>query len=457
MSKILIVTTGLTGITNASFELTARLQAEGYQVVCAAPRTIADRYRQQGIDFIELLSIHMHPGPILPKIKDPFRRLKRLLYKYRHLNQRKQQALKNTDPIDFEKTILREAPDLILVDIELHEYIFKIYKLKIPFFLLSQWFTLWKSSGIPYLLEDTIPGVGRKGTNIAIALNWWKVRLRRWWIFTKQKWYSGFTDRRTTLLRLAKKEGFPLNCISSNYWPGPFTYSEIPVLSMTAKELEFPHQSPSWLSYIGPMVKADRQELKLDDDQQTKLNRAFAYRKQNQAALIYCSVSTLSTGDQSFIKKLIKAVQFKKEWVLIIALGGNIDISTFGTLPDHCFIFPYAPQLTILAQADCSINHGGIHTINECIHFGIPMLVYSGKMSDQNGCAARIQYHGIGITADKDEDEPATIRHNIEKVLTDDRIRQRINKLHVDCLDYKKERILGRIIKEAVKDKVNEA
>jgi len=45
------------------------------------------------------------------------------------------------------------------------------------------------------------------------------------------------------------------------------------------------------------------------------------------------------------------------------------------------------------------------------------MLVYSGKRSDQPGCAARVHYHSIGLMADKDADTPMVIRQRINEVL----------------------------------------
>ncbi len=91
----------------------------------------------------------------------------------------------------------------------------------------------------------------------------------------------------------------------------------------------------------------------------------------------------------TFVKKLIEAVKDNEDLLLFIGLGGMLEQTSFAPIPDNVILKSSMPQLFLLSNADCSINHGGIHTINECIHYAVPMLIYSGKKYDQNGCAAR--------------------------------------------------------------------
>lgn len=455
MAKIICITSGLTGILNASFELVARLQADGHQVLYAAPIKVGEKVQRQGIPFIQLPAINVHPGPKIPAFSGPLKKWKGLFYKIKNRSERRKKALENTEPFALSKLLDAEQPDLVLVDVELHEYIFKLYKKNIPLLLLSQWFSLWKRPGLPYLLHDTIPGSGWKGQAWAIAFSWRMIRIRRWWTFFKQKLYTVFTDRRTILLDLAKKDGFPLAYLKENNWPGPFTYDQLPVLSMTAKELEFPHSFRPNLFYIGPMVNPNRTESKVSDELKKKLQKIFEKKRKENAALIYCSVSTLHQGDHRFIKKLISAVIERKDWLLIIGMGGLIKEAQFEDLPSNVFAFSYVPQLQVLQEADCSINHGGIHTINECIHYQVPMLVYSGKRSDQNGCAARVAYHGLGIMADKDKDDAYAIHSKIAIVLGDATFREKMSQVHQKYLQYKKDRHLEKIVDQFLSPQMN--
>ena len=448
MAKIICITSGLTGILNSSFELLARLKADGHSIIYASPKNVKEKVIAHGIPYIQLPPIKQHPGFSLPHFKEPMVKLRRFLYKISNASKRRKEALDDMYPAEFSKFIAKESPDLLIVDIELHEYIFHAYSQKQSFVLLSQWFSLWKREGLPYLLHDTIPGQGLAGKRNFIRISWLMIYLQRWFIFAKQKVFSVGTDRRTILQDLAKKEGFPFKYIKENYWPGPFTYAELPVISMTAQEMEFPHNKRPNLSYVGPMIYENRVDHFEQKNSGISINDALAYKVSKDASLIYCTISTLSLGDINFIKKLILAVAKRKDWVLIVSLGGLERTKLPKTLPKNIFVFSYTPQLKVLKHTDCSVNHGGIHTINECIHFKVPMLVYSGKRSDQNGCAARVAYHNLGIMADKEKDEPIDIERNINKILTDNTYKEKIAGMHLRYVTYKQERRLENKIRE---------
>jgi len=245
MAKIICVTTGLTGILNASFELMSRLESAGHQVLCAAPKDVGSRFDFKKIPFTKLANIHTDANLNLPEFSGPFKKIMRFFYKQGNKQKRRAKALKRIEPITFSKMLDHESPDFLIIDIELHEYIIKTYSQAIPFVLLSQWFTLWKSNHSPYLLSDTLPGSGWKGSKIGIKISWMVVKCKRWWTFKKQKLLSGGTDRRSILLDYAVQEKFPLKFIKENYWPGPFSYNTLPVISMTAKEMEFTSKEPS--------------------------------------------------------------------------------------------------------------------------------------------------------------------------------------------------------------------
>jgi UDP:flavonoid glycosyltransferase YjiC (YdhE family) len=120
-------------------------------------------------------------------------------------------------------------------------------------------------------------------------------------------------------------------------------------------------------------------------------------------------------------------------------------------MPKNVHAFAWIPQLKVLAAADISINHGGIHTINECVHFGVPMLVYSGKKSDQNGCAARVHFHEIGIMADKDVDDAATIQSKIHKLLSVHIYKKNITEMQLISKKYKLEKRLIEVVDSLLK------
>lgn len=446
MGRILCITSGLSGILNASYEIAHRLQTANYQVIIASPAPVGEKVVAQGFDYRQLPPVNFFPCPPLPDFHGPLIKLKRFWFRLKNGSRLRKISQHSLHMPEFEKILLELKPDFILVDIELHEHIFTIFSLGVPFSLLSQWFSLWKRPGLPPLLHDTIPGVGWRGSKIGMEWAWVQVKIWRWWVFNKKRILYAGTDRRTTLKNYARQVGFPLHFIRQNFWPGPFSYSTLPVITITAQEMEFPHDIRPSMYYVGPMVYSNRRELQEDGVIKQKLENIFQRKLEEGLSLIYASVSSFSLGDVAFLQRLIKAVEPKKKWILVIALAGRIKVEELGPLPGNVYPFSWIPQLLVLRHADCSINHGGIHTIHECLYYQVPMIVYSGKTSDQNGCAARVHFHGLGIMADKDKDTTMDIRHNIEKILGEPAYKKKSQQFFEKCRRYHDENILAETI-----------
>ncbi|MEM9259636.1 MAG: nucleotide disphospho-sugar-binding domain-containing protein, partial [Bacteroidota bacterium] len=410
----------------------------GHEVTLTAPRDLGQKVGGLGVPFLRLPTIDERPelgGEALSTRKG--NRWTRLLDRYRKREVNRLRSLALTDPTDFAQTIDRLQPDALICDVELHEYIITAYGRGLKLLLLSQWYSLWDRPGLPYLLHDTIPGQGWAGSRLALWLSWHKIRWRRRWLHQKIALLSFGADRRSTLLALAKQEGFPRRFIRKSFWPGAFTYEGLPVLAMAPLEMEFPHTPPSFLQYVGPMVYANRTEKTV-----AALTAIFEQQERTGAKLLLCTVSTMTGVQDDFLSRLVQAVATRTDWMLVLGLGGKNDELQLPAGADNVFTFSYVPQLAVLARADLSINHGGIHTIHECLHFGVPMLVYSGKRSDQNGCAARVQYHGLGLMADRDQDAPEAIRAKINYVLTEDSFQEQIMRMQTRIANYAQKHIL---------------
>jgi UDP:flavonoid glycosyltransferase YjiC (YdhE family) len=442
MAHILLITSGLTGILYASFEMVKTLEAAGHHVTYASPKAVGEKVCANHITYRQLPPTNFEPCPEVPNFRGKTRKLKRLIYKFRYAKRLRKEAVDALNMKQFRSILQDINPDLVLIDVELHEYLMTCVALDMPTILLSQWYSLWDRKGLPPLLEDTIPGEGFRGSQLGLHLAWRKIKLKRWWIFGKQKWRSAATDRRSILKQYAHQIGFPMQYATQNFWPGPFTYNTLPVFSMTLKEMEFPHDQQKELHYIGAQVYTDRKQTEIDQQMLHQFEAIFKLKREQNKSLIYCSVSTFKSGDQQFLQRVIEAVAGREDWLLVIGLGGLLDNTQFKDLPHNVFAFGWVPQLQVLAQADLSINHGGVHTINECIHFKVPMLVYSGKRSDQNGCAARVEYHRVGRMADKDNDDVSAIQKKIEQVLTNDSYQRRMEEMYDHYQAYKKHRVL---------------
>lgn len=419
MARILIAITGLTGIRNASFELARRLETAGHEVVVTAPRELAAAYAGLDLQFQALPPIDEQPEPPLPAFRGAFRPMRRLLYRYAHYRSRKAAALAATDPTAFRKLLDVIRPDLLLCDVELHEYIFVAYGRGQRLALLSQWYSLWDRPGLPYQLTDLHLGelqhYDEEITEATLEENWAEVRKTRRRRALKLAWLSGGTDRRSVLLRLADREGFPRRYIRKNFWPGPFTYEGLPVLAMVPWEMELPHDPPDFLHYVGPMVRADRPEPDPVSTGGLTVTEVVERAREHNHKLIVSTVTTMPGVTDDFTARLVTAVAERPDWELIVGTGN--DGPPPAELPDNVHAFSYVPQLRALAAADLSINHGGIHTVHEALHFGVPQLVYYALRSDQPGVAVRVHHHGVGVRVERGRDDAAGIRLMIDFML----------------------------------------
>jgi len=311
MQHVAIITSGMVGITNASFKLVYKLKTEGHKVSYLCPIDIKEKVEKHGIDYIQLPPIHYNFSFLKPK---------GYVYHLSHLKSQYSNGIKALNFLEYEKILSDLNPDVVLVDEELHELIFTSIKLNIPVKLLSQFFSGRMRFNLPPIRTDIIPKKGLRGSTMGIL---------KAWLFLKTKIFGRLILNKMTL-----------------------------------------------------------------------------------------RATMAETGDINFIKKVIDAVKQEKSWKIIISLGGKLEPNTFKNVPNNVHIFKWVPQLYILSKIDCSINHGGIHTIHECIHNKVPMLIYSGKKFDQNGNAARIDFHGLGLMGDKDLDSSERINAKIKMILS---------------------------------------
>ena len=407
MQHIAVITSGLVGITNASFKLVSKLKAEGYRVTYLCPIDIKDKVEAQGIDYIQLPEINFGFS---------FSKPEGFLYHITNLKTQYYKGKKELNIYNYQKILDNLKPDIALIDEELHELIFSSIKLNIPVKLISQFFSSRMRFNLPPIRTSIIPEKELKGSSLGILSAW---------IFIKLKIYGRAflnkitlkNSRRSVLKKYAKNIGLSRKSLISRNFPSVFIHRDLPILSMTLSELEFPHNKPKNLLYIGSMVlDSNSIDLKIPEALKIIIESKTNYNKK----LIYCSITTMTkTEDTSFVEKVIDAVKDEKNWELIISLGGKLSTDAFTDLPKNVHVFKWVPQLYLLSKIDCSINHGGIHTINECISNKVPMLIYSGKKYDQNGNAARIAYHGLGLMGDKDLDTSEDIHSKIDNILKD--------------------------------------
>lgn len=410
MSNILVVTGTLSGILYPALELARRLTQDGHDLVYASFGSARSTIAAHGIDYV----------PLATSRYDSFVDEDRLLgvgQRWRHIDGRRQRALDALAVDDFAADVRRLAPDLILIDGEMHEHVLTALASGRSVALLNCFVSIWRRPGLPPPHHLARPGVGWRGSAAGMWLLWqllaWRKRLRGW-----RQWIRrAGCDRPSLLRRLAERNRLDVRrLIDAGQWLIPFTYRDLPCLSLHALEFEFLHTPPSHVHYIGPLVAADRRDDRLDGPSRERLGAIIEERKTGKVRLIYAGFGSFFSADPGLLRRLLAAVATRSDWRLILSLGGRGHGADLGPLPDNVATFSWLPQPEVLRHADAAVTHGGINTIDECVLRGVPMLIYCGFETDMAGNTSRVVHHGLGLAGTPD-DSPDTIRRHLDRLV----------------------------------------
>lgn len=155
--------------------------------------------------------------------------------------------------------------------------------------------------------------------------------------------------------------------------------------------------------FIGPSFqkRADQHDFPLEALEQEKV--------------IFISMGTVLGDTESFFNMCIDAFA-NFDGKVVMATGEKIDMSLLKEAPSHVIIEPYVPQLEVLEQTDVFVTHGGMNSVNESIHFHVPMVVIPVD-KDQPMVAKRLTELSAARALDKDQLTAKQLRDTVEEVL----------------------------------------
>lgn len=171
--------------------------------------------------------------------------------------------------------------------------------------------------------------------------------------------------------------------------------------------------------FIGPSLDARRHEPALGLDLDSL-----------GSPLIYISMGTLLNKRRRLYRSCIAAFADAPVTVLM-SVGRRIEPASLGPLPGNVVAHPWVPQLEVLDRADLFITHGGMNSVNESIHAGVPMLVIP-QGNDQPTVAARVESLGLGLRLDPGQASPDRLRSAGEHILASPTIAANLAALSAD-------------------------
>jgi UDP:flavonoid glycosyltransferase YjiC (YdhE family) len=449
MADLLIVTSGLSGMLFSSLELARRMSAAGHDVVYASLPEVRETVEALGVEFVAL-----EPSRYTSFLKED--QQAGVVQRLMHLGERRRRGVESLAVSEFGQTLEQRKPDLVLIDIEMHEHVMVAASSSSSVALLNSFVSIWRQAGLPPPHHQVQPGAGFWGSGPGLQLLWTQLRLRKVTRRSWQKLRRLGCDRVSLLRSLAASLGFPFDQHADfGQWLMPLVLRGFPVLSLHARELDFPHQPPEEVHYVGPMMAERRSDdAREDPARREELERIFERRKTSSGSrkLVYAGFGSFFTADRGFLQRLFGCFSSRPEWELVLTLGGQTDGSFWesdslpDSLPENVHVFPWVPQLELLEHADAALVHGGTNTAEECVVAQVPMLVYCGHETDMAGTTARIEYHGLGMAGQPLVDSPDEIAQQIERLLNDSGFKDRLQAMSRSCLRYRDDRVAEAVV-----------
>lgn len=450
MAKIVFVAHGMTSPLNAALELCRRLTEAGHEVAFMSHADIGRQVAAHGFEFVRLTSDEtIRRGPTASASRNPLIRL-------RDMRRARGRSISSKE---IEKAVTDLDPELLLIDIEMHYAVIATAHLRIPTILAMNWFSVFRLPGLPPLNSSVLPDAGVRDQRFRWA--WTRVRIEALGARVRHKLGKGGagdllrpvtygTIHHADLKAVADARGYSLKeNTDRNQWLRPYMYTELPILCFNALEFEFPHRPHPNLRYVGPMVKRQRPEARIDPESRLRWETYKSSRRErgDTRPLVYCSLGSY-WSEPAFLRMVLATFARRPEWDLVLGLGGQVTEEELGPIPPNAVVLDWAPQLEVLDLADCAINHGGITSINECISSDVPMVVYSPSLLDQDGCAARIEYHRLGVRAEWDTAKPELLEQHVARVLADQEILENVRAMRSVFEAYATGRVAEGVIEE---------
>lgn len=419
IKRILIVMVNEMGHLLPSFQIAKILQASGYSVVYGIQGDKIELIETMGFEYL-LMPVYLFntKNESYVSLIDSFNRLIEGLFNrisnYEVRFTEEQLSL-------FEDVIAKVNPHLVLLDSFLtSNYI--LLRRKPTVVLLQTMLSTYRSPEAPPLTSSLVPG--RFHGKIAVWFEWnkyfLKTRLRK--IALLGDTASGITNR------LSVKRGIDMRQIIAGNKAFHVGLKDIPEVILAPVAFDFPTAKlrPNQF-YAGLCLDAARNDLHADPGYSE-----FVQNIPADSIIVYCSLGTLADihfNDLfSFYNKLINAFRSRLE-ILILSVG-SFDKSKIKNIPVNVRVFHRVPQISMLEKCSMMITHGGLNSVLESIMCGRPMLVFPlNDVWDQNGNAARVIFHGIGLRDNIKRTSSGRINKQITELLENKTYKTNVERL----------------------------
>ncbi|NDJ53292.1 MAG: hypothetical protein GYB68_09445 [Chloroflexi bacterium] len=133
--------------------------------------------------------------------------------------------------------------------------------------------------------------------------------------------------------------------------------------------------------------------------------------------LIYVSLGTIMNNAPHFYQLAYDAFE-GTEYQIVMSVGQVVSEDTIAAAPDNFIVCRYVPQLSVLQHASAFITHGGMNSVHEALHFGVPMVVVP-RSPEQVFVGRQVIERGAGQMLSWEQLSVEGLRHAVDQVIAD--------------------------------------
>lgn len=423
------------GHINPCFPLARILERKSYKVVFAGVGFFQEHVRRNGFEFYPLTSVPFGLG--FERWSNTIRK-KRNLY-FSCLKDRINDRLYKEREKELVALLHELKPDVLLIDgtqatdfIVLYPH---LHGTNIKVAVIHAMFPTYVVKGRPPVNSAALP---ENEKDVAAAIRSLKAQHSRksWGQRLLYLWH----DDRYIVDRGIRRNNLPQKYRSD--LPGLFYYniSGVTEFVLSPREFDFPtFDVPENQFFTGFMMNPVQHDVTDEDYLQVRalLKDELA---ENKTRILYCSFGTIESEHNKaiteFLNKLITVTEIL-DYRLIISTGSQKEKKITLRESDHVYCFQSVPQTDVLTYTNVFITHGGLSSIKESIHAGVPMLMYPVHGDyDPMGNAARVEYHGLGLRGDASTDTESMIVKKMQDLIDDKSFVKNVLKMRNINLKY---------------------
>ncbi len=132
---------------------------------------------------------------------------------------------------------------------------------------------------------------------------------------------------------------------------------------------------------------------------------------------ILLSLGSCLCGVESYKKFYCEFMNYFEMYnAIFILVKGEMNFDDIEKIPHNFLVYRSVPQLSVLAQVDLLITHGGFNSISEAIINQVPMIVIP-QIGDQFMNANQVKKHNMGIVNCYENINFVELEKNINEIL----------------------------------------